>query len=151
MNSKQQIEAKVARILTEELDVPESQITPQARIKEDLGLDSLDAVILCMSLEEEFQIDIWDEQAEKLQTVGDITAFLEPLSKPCDTTESNRALVDSLFPCPWEHQVSAQETPPARRTCRVYAANSELIFETKGEHSEALAKRIVAAVNAYYR
>lgn len=68
---------KVHDILTKELKIPASRITPQAHFVDDLSIDSLDAVELVMSIEEEFGIEIPDEEAEKLTTVPELLLYLE--------------------------------------------------------------------------
>jgi len=73
------ITAKVKEIIVEELGVEASEVTPEANFIEDLGADSLDTVELIMKFEEEFDIDIADEDAEKLTTVGAVISFLEKL------------------------------------------------------------------------
>jgi acyl carrier protein len=62
---------KVKKIIVEQLGVDESEVTPEASITDDLGADSLDQVELVMAFETEFNIDIPDEEAEKIKTVGD--------------------------------------------------------------------------------
>ena len=62
---------KVKKIIVEQLGVDESEFTPEASITDDLGADSLDQVELVMAFETEFNIDIPDEEAEKIKTVGD--------------------------------------------------------------------------------
>lgn len=64
------IEAKVKKIVAEQLGVAEDQITAQTSFVQDLNADSLDTVELVMSFEEEFELNIPDEEAEKIQTVG---------------------------------------------------------------------------------
>jgi acyl carrier protein len=71
------LEQRVKEIIVEQLGVNPDQVTPQASLIEDLGADSLDAVELVMVFEEEFGTEIPDEDAEKLQTVGDIIKYLE--------------------------------------------------------------------------
>lgn len=66
------IEAKVKEIIVDQLGVNAEQVTPEAKMIEDLGADSLDAVELVMAIEEEFEIEVPDEDAEKLVSVGDI-------------------------------------------------------------------------------
>lgn len=68
---------KVKRILVDNYGLADDQITPDARLKDDLNLDSLDQVEIVMALEEEFEGEISDEEAEKLQTVGQICSFIE--------------------------------------------------------------------------
>lgn len=68
---------KVKEILVEQLDVEEEKVTPQASITEDLGADSLDVVDLVMSLEDEFGVEIPDEEIENIKTVGDITNYID--------------------------------------------------------------------------
>ena len=62
---------KVKKIIVEQLGVDESEVTPEASITDDLGADSLDQVELVMAFETEYNIDIPDEEAEKIKTVGD--------------------------------------------------------------------------------
>jgi acyl carrier protein len=71
------VEKRVKEIVVEQLGVNPDQVTPQASLIEDLGADSLDAVELVMVFEEEFGTEIPDEDAEKLQTVGDIIKYLD--------------------------------------------------------------------------
>ena len=68
---------KVKAIVVKQLDVSEDQVTPEAKFIEDLGADSLDQVELIMALEEEFNAEIPDEEAERLKTVGDAIKFIE--------------------------------------------------------------------------
>jgi acyl carrier protein len=71
------IEAKVKDIIINELGVESEKVTPEASFVEDLGADSLDTVELVMAFEEEFGIEIPDEDAEKLQTVGDAIDYIK--------------------------------------------------------------------------
>lgn len=71
------VEARVKELIVEKLGVSEEQITTDAHFIDDLGADSLDTVELVMALEEEFGIEIPDEDAEKLVTVGAAIDFLE--------------------------------------------------------------------------
>lgn len=68
---------KVREILMEQLDVEESVVTMEASILEDLGADSLDIVDLVMTLEDEFDMEIPDEEIENIKTVGDIVHYIE--------------------------------------------------------------------------
>ncbi len=68
---------KVKSIIVEQLGVDESAVVPEASFIDDLGADSLDTVELVMALEEEFGIEIPDEDAEKIQTVGDVIKYIE--------------------------------------------------------------------------
>ncbi len=68
---------KVRDIIVEQLGVNPEQVTPEAKFIEDLGADSLDTVELVMAFEEEFGIDVPDEEAEKLLTVGDVIRYVE--------------------------------------------------------------------------
>ena len=69
--------AKVKEIIVEELGVEESEVIMEASFIEDLGADSLDTVELIMKFEEEFEIDIADDDAEKLTTVGKAIDYLK--------------------------------------------------------------------------
>ena len=68
---------KVKGIIVEQLGVDEEEVTPDASFVDDLGADSLDTVELVMAFEEEFGIEIPDEDAEKMQTVGDAIKYIE--------------------------------------------------------------------------
>ena len=70
------VEEKVKDIIVEELGVEREKLTSEASFMEDLGADSLDTVELVMAFEKEFDIDIPDEDAEKLRTVGDALNYL---------------------------------------------------------------------------
>jgi acyl carrier protein len=70
------VEEKVKDIIVEELGVEREKLTSEASFMEDLGADSLDTVELVMAFEKEFDIDIPDEDAEKLRTVGDAMNYL---------------------------------------------------------------------------
>ena len=72
-----EIANRVKSIITDKLGVEESQVTPEASFTNDLGADSLDTVELIMELEKEFDLQIPDEEAEKIVTVGDAIAFIE--------------------------------------------------------------------------
>ena len=75
------IEQRVKELVVEQLGVSQDQVTPQASFVDDLGADSLDTVELVMAFEEEFGIDIPDEDAEKMSTVADAIRYLEEHSK----------------------------------------------------------------------
>jgi len=78
--AEKSIEEKVKDIIVEQLGVNPEQVTPQASFIEDLGADSLDIVELVMAFEEEFGVEVPDEDAEKLQTVGDVIKYIEEKS-----------------------------------------------------------------------
>ena len=71
------VEQRVKEIIVEQLGVEESQVTEQAKFVEDLGADSLDTVELVMALEEEFSLEIPDEDAEKIASVGDAINYIQ--------------------------------------------------------------------------
>ena len=71
------IEEKVKDIIVEQLSVNAEQVNPDAKFIEDLGADSLDTVELVMAFEEEFSIEVPDEEAEKIRTVQDIVAYID--------------------------------------------------------------------------
>jgi len=68
---------KVKSIIADQLDVEEDKITQNSNIQDDLGADSLDIVDLVMSFEDEFDIEIPDDQVENIKTVGDIVKYIE--------------------------------------------------------------------------
>lgn len=68
---------KLKSILSEQLDIDENSITPDSLLVEDLGADSLDAIDIVMSVEDEFKIEVPDEIIEKIETVGDILNYVE--------------------------------------------------------------------------
>jgi acyl carrier protein len=82
MADAKSIEEKVKDIIVEQLGVNPEQVTPQASFIEDLGADSLDIVELVMAFEEEFSVEVPDEDAEKLQTVGDVINYIKERAKP---------------------------------------------------------------------
>ena len=71
------VEAKVKEIIVEQLGVDEGQVSPEASFIDDLGADSLDTVELVMAFEDKFEIEIPDEDAEKMRTVGDAIEYLK--------------------------------------------------------------------------
>ena len=71
------VEEKIKAIISEQLGVKPEEVTPQASFIDDLGADSLDTVELIMALEEEFGVEIPDEDAEKMTTVGDAIKYIE--------------------------------------------------------------------------
>ena len=91
---------KVKKIIVEQLGVDESEVTPEASITDDLGADSLDQVELVMAFETEFNIDIPDEEAEKIKTVGDAVKRID------ETTTGRRGLVALI--------VRSTQRPPRR-------------------------------------
>lgn len=75
------ITSRVKAIIADKLDVEETEVTPEASFTNDLGADSLDTVELIMEFEKEFNIQIPDDQAEKIQTVGHAIAYIEEVIK----------------------------------------------------------------------
>ena len=80
------IEERVKKIVVEQLGVKEDEVTPNASFVDDLGADSLDTVELVMELEEEFDINIPDDAAEKIQTVGQA---IDHIQKAVESGESS--------------------------------------------------------------
>ncbi len=74
--AEKSLEERVKEIIVEQLGVNPEQVTPEARFIEDLGADSLDTVELVMAFEEEFGVEVPDEDAEKLQTVGNVLEYI---------------------------------------------------------------------------
>ena len=74
------VESKIRPIIAEQLGVKPEEVTPTASFVDDLGADSLDTVELIMALEEEFNVEIPDEDAEKMKTVGDAIKYIEEKS-----------------------------------------------------------------------
>src|SRR6267154_1344035 len=80
LNNKEALmaaEDKIKSIIAEQLGVKPEEVTPTASFVDDLGADSLDTVELIMALEEEFNVEIPDEDAEKMKTVGDVIKYIE--------------------------------------------------------------------------
>lgn len=75
--SEKSIEDKVKEIIVEQLGVDADQVVPSASFIDDLGADSLDTVELVMAFEEEFGVEVPDEEAEKLRTVEDVIKYIE--------------------------------------------------------------------------
>jgi len=75
--AKESVEEKVKQIIVEELGVDEAEVTPNARFIDDLGADSLDTVELVMRFEEEFGIEIPDEEAEKILSVRNAIDYID--------------------------------------------------------------------------
>jgi acyl carrier protein len=75
------IDEKVKQIIVEQLGVDEAEVTPNASFVDDLGADSLDTVELVMAFEEAFEIEIPDEEAEKIRTVHDAVSYIEQHAK----------------------------------------------------------------------
>ena len=75
------VEERVKQIIVEQLGVDEAEVTPAASFVDDLGADSLDTVELVMAFEEAFEIEIPDEDAEKIQTVKDAIDYIESKKK----------------------------------------------------------------------
>ncbi len=68
---------RLKKIVVEQLSVDEEQVTPEASITDDLGADSLDRVELVMAIEQEFNIEISDEDAEKIKTIQDAVTYVQ--------------------------------------------------------------------------
>ena len=68
---------KIRTILCEQLELEENQVTMESSVMEDLGADSLDLVDLLMSLEDQFNLEVPDEDVEKIKTVGDLVRYVE--------------------------------------------------------------------------
>jgi acyl carrier protein len=75
------VQPKVKEVIVEQLGVDPDRVKPEASFIDDLGADSLDIVELVMAMEEEFGIEIPDEDAEKLKTVGDVASYLQAKGK----------------------------------------------------------------------
>ena len=81
MAAEKSVEVRVKEIIVEQLGVNADQVTPEAKFIEDLGADSLDTVELVMALEEEFEIEIPDEDAEKITTVSQAISYISDRRK----------------------------------------------------------------------
>ncbi|MCD4826798.1 MAG: acyl carrier protein [Acholeplasmataceae bacterium] len=69
--------ARVKEMIVEELSVEAEKVTLESRLSEDLGADSIDAVELIMNIEDEFNIQVSDEEAQNMKTVGDLVKYIE--------------------------------------------------------------------------
>lgn len=79
--SEENVQERVKNIIVEQLGVEADQVKPEAQFVNDLGADSLDTVELIMALEEEFDVEIPDEKAEKIKTVGEAIEYIEQNAK----------------------------------------------------------------------
>lgn len=77
IGGKPMVLEKVKKILSDQFDVEEDSITPDTMIEGDLGADSLDVVDLLMSIEDEFELEIPDEETDNIKTVGDLVQYIE--------------------------------------------------------------------------
>lgn len=80
---KREILFKIKPIIAKQLGIKEEQITLAAKLEEDLGMDSLDSIELVMALEDTFNIEIFDEDAERMLTIQDIIVYLAGRIKKC--------------------------------------------------------------------
>jgi len=80
-DKQKEIAEKVKQIISEQLGVEEAEVTPSASFTDDLGADSLDQVELVMALEENFEIEIPDDAAEKIRTVQDAIEYIDKHSR----------------------------------------------------------------------
>ncbi len=71
------VEDRIAELIVEQLGVSRDEVVPEASFIDDLGADSLDIVELVMAMEEEFDVEIPDDDAEKIQTIGDAVSYLK--------------------------------------------------------------------------
>ena len=76
MDTKPNFEARLTDLIVEQLGIAREEVVPEASFIDDLGADSLDIVELVMAMEEAFNLEIPDEDAEKIQTIGDVLAYL---------------------------------------------------------------------------
>ena len=79
--SVENVQERVKNIIVEQLGVEADQVKPEAQFVNDLGADSLDTVELIMALEEEFDVEIPDEKAEKIKTVGEAIEYIQQNAK----------------------------------------------------------------------
>ncbi len=79
--SVENVQERVKNIIMEKLGVDADEVKPEAQFVNDLGADSLDTVEIVMALEEEFDIEIPDEKAEKIKTVGEVISYIEENAK----------------------------------------------------------------------
>ena len=79
--SVENVQERVKNIIVEQLGVEADQVKPEAQFVNDLGADSLDTVELIMALEEEFDIEIPDDKADKIKTVGEAVSYIEANAK----------------------------------------------------------------------
>lgn len=82
---------RVKKIIVSQLNVSEGKVTPEASFIDDLGADSLDQVELVMALEEEFNTEIPEEEAEKLQTVGSVISYVDGNLSPSQASSGDAA------------------------------------------------------------
>ena len=79
--SVENVQERVKNIIVEQLGVEADQVKPEAQFVNDLGADSLDTVELIMAVEEEFDVEIPDDKAEKIKTVGEAVSYIEAAAK----------------------------------------------------------------------
>ena len=86
-----EIQDQVKKIVVDHLGIDESKVVPEAKFIDDLGADSLDTVELVMAFEEEFEVEIPDDAAEKIQTVKDAVDFISGKDRLLATAKPTRA------------------------------------------------------------
>jgi acyl carrier protein len=80
MSAIPDVEARIRQVLVNRLGIPAEDVTPEARLQEDLGVDSLDAVEMAIAIERDFDVGLSDEQVATLKTVGDMVALVQRLA-----------------------------------------------------------------------
>src|SRR5262245_5522952 len=131
--AEKSIEEKVKDIIVEQLGVNPEQVTPQASLIKGLGADDLDIVELVMAFEEQFGVEVPDEDAEKLQTVGDVIKYIEEKRGPAaDQTPTRSEINVPIVPATDRREgqggidiESAETVPPRARSALSQALAAE--------------------------